>query len=166
MTKKERATTPAPEWWVIECFMNGMGWVSEEKDWRKRQGWLVDWMKPLLDDNRIRETGHLKYEVTDTGIIWWAANRAKELPVSVDTLKAPRFWQDGGSALDGKGVGGEVTYHHYADIAAAQAGIVAGYFDFVRYYMYPLSERWITVRLTRKGMDYFDSLPRLQLECA
>jgi len=164
MTRKEEATTPAPDWWVIECFMNGMGTVSDVKDWRKRRGWYVDWLKPLVDDGRLRELGDLKYEVTPTGVLWWANDRAKAEPSPIESLAYPRY--DGCVLLDGKGIGAEITYRWYKDIAAAQAAIVAGYFELVQYYMYLYSERWITVRLTAAGMRFFDSLPRLKLECA
>ena len=58
---------------------------------------------------------------------------------------------------------------YYGDGPIALAGIEDGYFEFGSFYDYPRAlglEKYVTVRLTATGMKFFDSLPRLRLECA
>jgi len=78
-------------------------------------------------------------------------------------------------AWTGKGIGGERRFmfshtHSWGGPpfgSEAALGILEGYFDYVRHYAFDrYGEANITVSLTRKGMEYFDSLPRLILECA
>ncbi len=182
--KKKEATTPPPLLLMFEeIFERDHHLFQDAKDWRECQ-WAchVSWLNPLLDDGLIVEdhtspnfpdgadTGGRErfnyhfYKATDKGIAWWIqqyASQVSDRRLAYVSMVEP--WT-------GKGIGAELTFsmHWQPEIGlAAMAGIQDGLFGYVRFYSYPRGGEWnITVSLTRKGMEYLDSLPRLQLECA
>jgi len=189
MTKKEALQRP-PLLFMFEEILGSTLSVQDSKDWRECQySCHVDWVKPMVDDGLIvevsiepawkdgQDTGgrsrfnYHRYRATEEGIVWWVGQRAGKVLDRASAYeglgRADR--SDYRTNLTGKGIGAELLYRFdHGDAEVALCGIEDGYFEFVQYYTYKRSpwSDYLIVRLTRKGMEYFDSLPRLILECA
>lgn len=146
------------------------GYVQEES--RHNSGGLnaADFPPVAKPTNKL--FNYYKFRATVAGIEWWAreyvAKEELECPVAIEFLNRRRS-EDHWMRWDGKGIGAELKFSGYTgDFYPALKGVSAGYFDFVSlyYYAYDGNGPILTVRLTAAGMAYFDSLPRLELECA
>ena len=174
MTKKE-AITPAPLEGMFEDILQDHGAFQDSKDWREcKYACHVDWLKPLIEAGRIefveqhpawkegQKTGgranfnYHKFRVTPAGMAWWLSEDTKNL----DRKTAYEAFV--GNTFCGKGIGAEMWFGNSPVIKAA---IEDGYFEFVSFSFHPrdlvMMEGTITVKLTAKGLTYFDSLPRL-----
>jgi hypothetical protein len=161
----------------------------DSKDWHKSNYYChVDWLKPLVSAGAITQIGDpepawpdgevpngekqynfYKFSVTQNGLKWWYEQYASDIDRNVGYAKLIEAREDWQGRLDGRGIGAEIRYRfYYGDGAVALAGIEDGYFEFVSFYTYSREqmEKTVTVRLTEAGMKFFDSLPRLTLECA
>ncbi len=184
MSKSERETlakwTPAE---LFEVAIDGGSLISDETFKVNKSGFPIGWFSDLIDRGFLKHDGskpswppedqpkfgkrkQFKYytlSATDAGIQWWYGERGGtgEMPLILD--------YDGQPITDGKGIGAELCFHRdYSNrLASAFRGLALGYFEFVSRYSYRWrGEESIRVRLTKSGMEYFDSVPRLQLECA
>ncbi len=105
----------------------------------------------------------LWYKPTAVGIKWWIAQRAAEYEKSEYVKTDPAVLED----LRFKGMGQEITLDNLgaSNVGAVFSALRDGLLDFVRHRDYsgmPRScDERITVTLTRQGMEFFDSLPRL-----
>lgn len=98
----------------------------------------------------------------------WIAKQIKEFKTKRASEFDPSKLFD---LIDGKGIGSEFLLPIcFASLhGAIYSAIDAGYLEFVRLkwgLFMGCSIDGAYVRLTKAGMDYFDSLPKLQLECA
>ena len=91
----------------------------------------------------------------------WIESRAEE------ARKEPNPYLKMRDEWKGKGIGGEARFMFSATHSwggppfgsAAALGVIEGYFDYVAHDPFDAyGEAWIKVALTRKGMEYFDSL--------
>jgi hypothetical protein len=188
MTKKE-ATKPTNPTTLFELILRGSGLFTDSSDWRDlKYAHHVDWLKPLLESGAIEHDGsepawldtehktrrpfsYHKYRTTEKGIPWWATERVRQAeerePIDIAILTRPHG--DSDPVIDGKGIGSTMRFWWWPHAAAALKGIRDGYFKLEYYdWGHPSMKMYddITVSLTRKGMEYFDSIPRLVLECA
>ena len=114
--------------------------------------------------DRDEERG-IWYKPTAAGLKWWFEQRAAEVK-DVDAIQSHYVRE----MIEGKGIGAELEFCTERYHSAAFIGLRDGLFEFIRHRDYwPMRhsfEEYVTVRLTPKGYRYFDSLPRLELECA
>ncbi len=193
MTKKEATKTP-PLLYMFEQIMDGRGLFMDATDWRELQcSCHVKWLIPLVKLGAIRETGshpawpegmkhrgrpqftYHDFKVTPEGMSWWARERVADddkrcgSPISLELLVQPRA--DGSTPVpSGKGIGGVIHFWWEPEIRAAVKGIRDGYFELLHHDnghpgFWRMNES-ITVSLTKAGMEYFDSIPKLELLCA
>ena len=165
---------------------------TDSKDWRDCQYFChVDWLQPLIKNGRVKEVSvepawpkgkvpkgckaynYHTFDFTPKGVKWWIKQHTRKLSPEARESAYKKLILDSRpewlGRLEGKGIGAEIRYgFEFGDELAAMAGIADGYFEFVDYttYCHRSVETFITVRLTPEGMRFFDSLPRLQLECA
>ena len=116
------------------------------------------------DADRDEERG-IWYKPTAAGLKWWFEQRAAEVK-DVDAIQSHYVRE----MIEGKGIGAELEFCTERYYSAAFIGLRDGLFEFIRHRDYwPMRhsfEEYVIVRLTPKGYRYFDSLPRLELECA
>jgi len=134
------------------------------------------------------------YWPTSKGLAWWIAERAKlvegkcwlshehdewcrrpavkyrsDLSILDPNNNEPYTIADMAPQIEGKGIGCNIDFfvRFYPTIWAAMRD---GLLTFVAHRDYSgaphNNEEYVTAALTKEGMAYFDSLPRLELECA
>jgi len=190
VTKKE-ALTPQSLLRMFEEILCDKGLFCDSNDWRDlRTHCHVKWLDPLIEIGAIKKTGehpawpegppegarqynYHNFAVTPEGMNWWAIERVKGVeestgqPININVFAEWRGERP--PIIDGKGIGSPFWVFLY-DVPTAAKCIRDGYFSFHEYY-WGNPRAWHTsdalrVSLTRKGMEYFDSVPRLVLECA
>lgn len=88
---------------------------------------------------------------------WWLKAMLEQYPGG-DANRLARFFE-------GFGVGGEVKIYCFFGVPGVFPALENGIVEFVSMNdPWTRGDRTITVRLTRKGMEYFDSLPRIQYD--
>jgi hypothetical protein len=121
---------------------------------------------------RIVHDFHQYYWPTEAGFRWWFEQRVAEAK-SREPNCSESWCSTAASGVlqyfEGKGIGSEVTLcPQYA--AGVWASLRDGLLDYVDHKdYYPCRghfEERLTVRLTAKGMAFFDALPKLELICA
>lgn len=191
MTKKE-ATTPPPLECLFEMVLDGRGLFMDSTDWKElRYACHVKWLQPLIQlqaieaissepawpDGAENRSGrpafnYHKFRPTPAGMAWWVKERTSttEAQRAIDMrclLNGPR-----GEALElaGKGIGSQIFLWWHEHIDAGIMGIRDGYFDFVSHDnghpSFWRMDETLKVSLTHRGLQFFASLPRLNLECA
>lgn len=184
MTKKE-AMTPEPPVLLFEQIMRGSGLFCDSADWHELMySCHVDWLKPLLAIGAIEHIGshpaweegenrsgrpnfnYHDYKITPEGIQWWVSERIREEGPADPAIIANHE----GRPIEWRGIGA-ILHFYGVHMLAALCGVHQGLFEFLDYNpggpprIGRMNES-VTVRLTRKGYDYFSALPRLELECA
>lgn len=183
MTKKEALQIP-PRLYMFECILRtGQALFQDSPDWRQAtRSMRSEWLKPLLEDGHIewvrsepawpdgppegeRNFKYHYFKTTPAGMKWWLSEMTSE--IKDRQSEYIRLRDSGQCNLEGVGIGAECQFDLYYGNRIVMAGIQDGYFEFVSFYYYERGfNRNITVRLTECGLKFFDSLPRLQLECA
>lgn len=188
MTKKETLQPPSLLS-MFEVILSGSHHLYQDsKSWRDcAHACHVSWLEPLITMGAIEQTevsqawpdgppegerayNYYKFKITTVGMGWWLGQYTKDVLDRGAAYGKLVEWHRGQEPqLEGKGVGASLRYLFAWDLAPiVMAGIEDGYFEFESFYHY-VYDWWsksLTVRLTAKGMRYFDSMPRLLLECA
>jgi hypothetical protein len=177
---------------MFEKIMDGRGLFMDSTDWRElRYASHVKWLEPLLKLGCIERTGsepawpegvnhagrpqfnYHNFKVAPGGIAWWAKERVadhekNEGHIRLELLVEPRC--DGSLPIAFQGIGTPIAFTLEPEIEAAVKGIRDGYVEFLGHdnghpKWWRMGES-LTVALTKSGMEHFDSLPKLALECA
>lgn len=170
---------------LFEVAIDG-GLISDETFKADKTDFPIGWFSGLVDRGFLKldsshpswpaedqpkfgkrkQFNYYKLTATEAGLQWWYRERggSGEMPLILGYDLEP--------ITDGKGIGAELQFSRYGidfgdRLKYAFRGLALGYFEFVSRYSYRWAgEESMRVRLTKAGMEYFDSVPRLQLECA
>lgn len=147
-----------------------IGWFSDfiERGFLKLDSSEPSWSPKDKFGNR-KQFNYYKLSATEAGLQWWYRERggnSDDVPLILGYNLEP--------VTDGKGIGAELCFARWGTggpdakrMELVFRAIALGYFELVSRYSYRWTcEESVRVRLTKKGMEYFDSVPRLQLECA
>ncbi len=188
MTKKE-ALERLPLISMFEEILSRRAFFNDSKNWRDcAYSCHVSWLQPLIDNGSLVETSvNLAWPVneipkgatqhnyhffapTPSGMQWWYKESVKDIKDRNAALVSLLDEYGGAPAqIVGKGIGAFLRYEYYwGQAQKAIVGIQEGYFEFESFCAYPIFEKYVIVRLTEKGLRFFDAVPRLdlQLVCA